>query len=350
MLVCKDWNALARPYLYECIIIQQRRHLPYLCPKVSRDAPTYHTKRLDIVVPRQDQMAGLSEDTLLVQLARRLPRFSIITLHVSDSPRTPVSRSLLAGLISNNSMSLELLNWSHNCWIEDTLIKLYRTAPNLRAVRYDSVRYDSGVPMVTDLSGRPGAGMSTLTTTLIIGRSMVAQHDHATIHLPALRQVVFDPRIVWEYLQPFFRLNGSTVDTIIIQNNDKPRHDFDYYQNPYWGCQRTLHNLSETCSNLTTILVTFPNWQSFDYCLVIPPTVQKIGLQCKKLQSTNHEYDMLYSALNYLQAESLEVVRLLDARTVLDLRERHKRIFIKIGVMLAQRGWLFEDGDGSELA
>lgn len=336
--VCKHWNSMATPYLYESLVLGRSKVLNKLCHalKVSdeRGSSSDHvrpfgwwTKRLDVVMRDMSSESIGDELDCLSELVQRLPNLTILTFCATAPQllRVILPPALLQHLSRSN---IQAISWRNNTLTPGTedWYDFLVNSPQLRAIHFPDV--------ITHCKWSPRLTLPSLRALLVRRQSDVLEAE-----LPSLRQLTIDvaPSTPWD---PLLQNHGTNLETMQLCFR------FHSLISP------TLARLASSCPNLSRLDISVSSWELFgcgvDDCnITIPPTVKTLGIQSMLKQSPKRFYKCLFRGLQDMKiSPPLKVVQLIDTGNAADLCLRHQRILAGGLEMLRGRGLELRDTAG----
>ncbi|KAI0061994.1 hypothetical protein BV25DRAFT_1825856 [Artomyces pyxidatus] len=332
--VCKQWNTLATPLLYESIFVG--RNSPNVLPGTLcspregvAHSPGWYTRRLDL-----SGHASASTLALLPEIIAHLPQLRIFRVlpsrafHADYRPvlPDPVVRAL-AG-----TPSLQMLKWdkSDHLMLWPSLLEtLLEACPALRAlVGVNALGADCTSPACDSLA----------YAHLRVERW--AESDLQTTPFRNLRQARLAYSIASRRDFRIREVLGASLASLRTLYADV--HDIGLVQ-PFLD---SLH----VCTNLRHVIITNCfRWVSQAEFGTLPPYVTHLGLHFHRSQGTDAFYRSVFAFIGQLSGQSLTVVRLLNRRGLEDLRLRHTAEFRKGLESLRLKGFRLEDYQGVAL-
>lgn len=325
-LVCKEWNAIATPLLYQNIVIGRGRQLPNISTILEVSHQTTDgffsvgrwTKRLDIAL--RDSSRPVDEElAIIADIVRCLPNLEIVTFSVaspqySDDDTSPCL--VLRALEFTCASSLKYIHWFRDTLVPnpESLATLFRNSPNLRSFNTPLV------PAAEDCdSYHDGFFHSSLTTIHAEARIL----DYASpipphlMNLPSLRQMSFvvplfaaDAR--W---RSFLEWHGSRLQHI---------QALIYLAGNHF--QSDLAYIASSCRNLLRLDLAFSHWTHMPFPVTLPPTVEHLGIFCTQGQIAN--YQTFFSRLDRIEyGAKLRCIQFLGKRNVRDIFDKHLHQF-----------------------
>ncbi|KAG5640220.1 hypothetical protein DXG03_000525, partial [Asterophora parasitica] len=338
--VCKEWSVWASPYLYECIYLGRGR-----CLRPIRDALMkshqqdvssdegyslgWWTRRLDIAMRdiSTSEAERREEINSICDIIHCLPNLSIVTFSVTAPPfhhnfqSEPFPSSILRVLGDPNGPSLQAIIWQCGCFTPDPndWLALLTKATNIVTLRCPDFPEGAQLPELRHLE-------------VLYPR----KEPLPTAVFPSLRHLIADvsPSNRW---YPLLKIHGEKLQVIQLS--------FKYHST----IMPVLSMISTSCPSLARLDLSVTNWElvgcQVEGCeLVLPPTVQILGLQNTAKQSSDQGYRSLFLGLALMTfTSSLDYVQLIDSGNVKDLCQKHSKALMRGLLMLEAKGLHLRD-------
>lgn len=357
--VCKQWYALGIPLLYESIFVGRQRYLELLLDTLRRSpghaSPDsgslqlgWWTRRLDFRmrdIPPEGSLGKASEDTI-VEIFALLPRLSIFVSGSAHSAQSCFKMTLDMSLHLANacSQTLQMISWNNaqaKNWVryhpELTSMVLERLLA-LRTLHTDFTFMND----VTQVAANTSPQLNFLTTSFPLD-FLLADNQVAPAFL-ALRQLYIQADFGdgwYPSRSPFLIAHGASLTALYLHysEGDNIRGSFLPLMS------------SQYCPRLVHLVLVCPNWMVL-HDLRIPRQITHLGLLCTKAQAMNVVYDDLFRTLVTVMSPPtplLRVIRFLDPRGAVDLRNHHRKALRRGLSRLASYDLRVEDHEGNDM-
>ncbi|KDQ64086.1 hypothetical protein JAAARDRAFT_215850 [Jaapia argillacea MUCL 33604] len=335
--VCQAWHSMASPFLYEAIIINDRRDLVSLRTnlldskrRAEMDAdgvPSlgWHTRRFELArrcqthytregIPPDEEISHLSD------IFHCLPNLAILIIAQDNGDHPPWPPIIVADLAASCGPSLRVLRWRRYPYPDlSQWDQLLRATPNLRILELPAaheglakLQVEPHLPCLVSLEmpGRSGPYFDT-------------KNDPAfpSLHHLAINGWNEPPSL----LLTLYRDQLSLV-TLITSHLD-----------------RVTPIVASMCPNLGRMVIIL----RFMDCLPAElPTTTLLGLVYVEESVGRSQAKAFFARLGTLNAPNLQLLRFLD-RSLLDhIRYHHPKVFSQGMGLLSSRQYRIEDMDG----
>ena len=347
--VCKQWNALATPFLYESLPISGNKSLSILSSTLlasrrhvlqafgngeENEKPLgWWTRRLDIYCSDYWDLFASDAEEYICSAIRCLP--NLTTLNVLEKTLDLPPSIQLA--LQDNCINLEAINWVRHGPLYTFPILRGSLFPSLRALRIPSplTKY----PFQLRLFDK----VHTLTI----------DHDFWTkrfgdapleVFFPAVEKLVVHVSIEdeWNFAQdllplPTFithHIDSRRVKTLMVHVNRST---------VFWtaiGPLLPIQRIVDACPNTQHLILSLDVWSVFPCELVLSSSTKTLSLRSNQLQGKRLVYHTLISNLEEITASGLKSLQFVDARNVKDI-DKHNSQRKALGQLCEKRNWAY---------
>jgi hypothetical protein len=337
-LVCTRWNAICKPALYQCLLIDDTTITDLLLRTLEHPRPWTTTDDLGrfeplgsltrhLIIALSDQPANgdLDEhEQLHVRVVRRfgnlgrlaccLPHLQTLSIsitvqksHLWGLPMPYYGKDFAAAIVQTSAQSLQRLYLHRNpniLFTRQELLKLLESAPNLVAIVgggcVDLISCPATLPYLPKLKH--------LTVNNEVGQCDDAVHpDNRT---PSLERVHIRPSRYSNFWLHLLSKQGSTLTSVSLDLRVPADPD---------NCNDCLSMLGRLCPNLSHLEIFINDWLCFPRADWFPP-VEYLGVRI--LFGILKVADIC-KTLATIQLRSLRVIRLIDPQMVEWLASPH---------------------------
>jgi hypothetical protein len=347
--VCKQWNFLATPYLYECLIIKRSRTIMLLhdalrglCGPANVDIDTEYplgrwTKRFDIAM---HDLGGNVYDELvfLAEIIRCFPNLNIITFRITVKRYQGIKLPpyFLPNLSKSSGPNLQAISWFNDNAIPDSqdwYTFLRRGARSIRTAYCPAVRFPQDLPTMPEMR------------TFYISRPVdnaIQDSDDPTMF--SLRHAIFA-------FHNFGPETGNAASKLVLRTFQNLEVIQIYFGWGSTGIFNTLETVSQNCPNLQRLDISIRSWSDLLLGLSLPATIRVFGIHCSQVQAPRRVVRVLFDALtNGVElGASLKAIQFLCKGTLIDLCKNHLYELMKGIWALKCRGLELQDHEGHVL-
>jgi len=347
--VCKLWNSLATPYLYESISIGRGRAISTLYAtlqgSLQKGNPTnghslgWWTRRFDIAT--RDQGCDV-EDELewLSKIVVWFPNLNTLTFRVTAQGYEGVALpgSFLQNLAQSSGPNLRAV-----LWYNDTLVPMTGdwysflvTTGNIR-----TIYCPTPLPFWEDAL----LALHSLHTVYIPIDTRTVEYPVAVIpSLESLRRVIFN---VDTHAHDF---NNSGWKQLLRRYGEQLKVIQAYFDYSDDGITSTFEVISRNCPHLHQLDISVRSWETLRDGISIPTAIHTLGMSCMHTQAPTREYVTLFNTLaNVKFGPALKVIQFLDQGNVTDLCRKHRRVLLSGLRKLSEMGLEVQGHDGQLL-
>lgn len=314
--VCKQWHALGMPLLYQSIVVGKARALDPLLDILRRSQDSigsgddrdcshplgWWTRRFDLLLPKNVPLEGKAVKNIdeIISLLSNLSIFVLNKMPALRNVRTDFPLTMNTSRVTID----EALHLS-------SLSTMFEEA------------------LVAD----PGSDITSTTFTSFPAFATFPAFRH--LHFRAEFFVSWHPS-----RSPYMLAHGAELTTL------------------YLGCTELFNQhsflalfSSEHCPRLVHLIIVCQSWDLLRG-LRIPPQVARLGLLCESSQATDAVYNLVFDVLEGVMdppTPSLRVVRFLNPRGSVDLKDRHRKVLLRGLDWLGRYDLRVEDHEGKDM-
>ncbi|KDQ64084.1 hypothetical protein JAAARDRAFT_201490 [Jaapia argillacea MUCL 33604] len=335
--VCKAWHSMALPFLYEAIIINNRRDLVSLRTNLldskrraeidGDGVPSlgWHTKRFELARRSQTHYApeGIPPDEEISHLSdifHCLPNLAILIVARDDNYHPPWPSSIVGDLAASCGPALRVLRWRRSPYPDlSEWDQLLRAAPNLRILELPEAHNNLAQLQV-------GPHLPYLVSLEMAGRSAPYFDTKNVPAFPSLHHLAISG---WNGLPSLLltqyrdQLSSITLRTSHLEN--------------------AVPIVASLCPNLRRMVIHIRFMNGFPAEL---PTTAHLGLVYTEESVSRHQAKIFFARLSTLNAPNLQLLRFLDRRLLDHIRYHHPKVFSQGMESLSSRQYRIEDMDG----
>ncbi|TFK64328.1 hypothetical protein BDN72DRAFT_901635 [Pluteus cervinus] len=339
--VCKQWNALATPLLYESIFIGRGRVLRSLCTTLQTQPVGQWTKRLDVAM--RDYSTGLNarksktavDFEHIATIIRSLPNIQTLNFCLDiESILFPMPGSIIQVISETCGPRLKVLQFYGEGYQPHYLDipGLLAHTPNL--VVFRSTSYLDLEPSWDSASESTEIHLPYLSSLYISTEHCGLIQNFPTLDAPSLRHIVTVGKFSnYTPPSPALLTHIQFVEDLTIMD----LHEF-------------VDMVRENCPEIKRIDTYLWHWGTaagFPHYLTLPPPLQILGLSFRDRGATKGGYAHFLSAISTLVfGNDFRSVRLLEKRNLDDLGFSHPVILKELVEVLNVIGVGLEDGEG----
>jgi hypothetical protein len=341
--VCRQWWLLAIPFLYKSIFIGRGRCLSSLAITLAlsvggkgvlpgtRPLGSY-TKRLDIAM-RDNSLANSDEDLdLLAEVIRHLQNLAVVSVDVPTSWYTsPEMPDTVMDALACAGSSLKIIDWAAPC-----LLPSYRSLQNLiTTTQLHILQCPFQLHSPTD--PMDNCVLSSCTTLAITSDHM---HQISSTQLPALRELIYPPRMLGPPLNQFLERHGKKLTSVHLSWSTST------------GFRDQINLLATHCPNLRRLTITLDFWILLDTRIIELVPIEFLYLCCWTNQSSTNTYKNTFATLARLKdvMPTLRIIRFTHYLNVNELLRNHRKALLPALELLSGSNVRLEDHEGRLLS
>ena len=335
VLVCKAWNEIATPLLYNTVLLRSSRGVSAawrtFCDSAQSDTSIrlgHYVKRIDLSM-RDSRIHHLSFEQLaerekIADILRWLPNLTIFTMHTRV--RGGDSTCIAEALVDTSASTLETIEWTggptlgHMCLSGASWTRLVSSCPNLKTLDGPGCRIFSTVL-------HPAARLSHLSVT----------HDYRGVedvppNPPTPLHIRYNST-GWDVSHPNTRAYCLQAISLDVRFRD----------------QATLHELLAQCPKLSQLILRVLTWYSLPCGLKLDSSITHLGLFVEQQQP---RLPLMAEGLRYLadlDIPGVKTLRLMSRHLLLEGGNLEKRRIREALQKIRAAGLVLENWEGKPL-